>query len=807
MEEKKVDKEITAIDWSTLFVEVNSSESGLTSGDASERLIKNGFNEIPEKKYNPIKDFVRRYWAPMPWLLETAMVLSVFLNHYIEAAMILLLLSVNAVIGYRHSRDSLKAISLLKNRLALSVRVLRDGLWVTVPAREAVIGDIISVKTGEIIPADARILSGNISVDQSSLTGESFPADLGPGEPMYSGSPIRQGEARALVIGTGENTYFGKTARLVVSAKHASHQEEVMLSIVKYMMYLGIAASILVAGYAFALRLSPVIILTFIVIFLMGAVPVALPAVLAIVQSVGALELSKKGAIVSRLEAIEDAASIDTLCLDKTGTITKNELSVTEMITFDGVSREDFLRFAVLSSGTESPDPIDAAITHEAARLAVADGAYIQTKFSPFDPLLKRTEAIAEADGRRIRILKGSPLTILGLCEKNCDENAKRVHDAVIAFSEKGYRSIGVALAEGDLTLLHFMGIIALSDPPRDESCAMIAEIKKLGIRPIMLTGDDIAIASQVAQAAGIGNNILQAADFFDLQDTHIASALADCDGVAGIYPEDKFKVVRALQNAGRFVGMTGDGINDAPALKQAEMGIAVDNAADVAKAAAGIVLTEPGLSVIVGAIETSRRIYQRMLSWVLNKIIKVMSFVGLLTVSFFWLKELPISLLGMSLIVFANDFATMSLATDNASHTPKPNSWEVGIITLASIIPGFFFMLQGLGAIAMGLYFFYLDIPALNSLVLLNLVFSSQFRVFLVRERGHFWVSMPGAALIRTTVAVIVLFSIMGIFGLLTAPLSIVQVAVILCYSMVISLAIDFPKVLSFKLFGLNTE
>ena len=377
---------------------------------------------------------------------------------------------------------------------------------------------------------------------------------------------------------------------------------------------------------------------------------------------------------------------------------------------------------------------------------------------------------------------------------------------AVEAYSRKGYRSLAVAVSgsDGEGDKMGLVGLIALSDPARADSRAMIEEIKTLGIRPIMLTGDDAAIATQISGSVGIGDRILRASDIADLDDKEKVARLASADGVAGIFPQDKFHIVKTFQSEGHMVGMTGDGVNDAPALRQAEMGIAVEGSSDVAKASAGIVLTEPGLAVIVHSIEISRQIYQRMLSWVINKITKVISFVGLLTLSFFWLKELPLSLLGMSLLVFANDFATMSLATDNVVHTPKPNHWEEGSITLASVVPGVLFILQGLGAIALGRYVYHLGMPELRTLVLLNLVFSSQFRVLIVRERGHFWESRPGTALLRTSAAVILVFSAIGIFGILMPALKTSQVLAILAYSAVCSFAADFPKVFSFRHFGL---
>jgi H+-transporting ATPase len=779
--------------------------NGLSSEEAKARILAYGYNEIPEKKENRLKAFLSRYWGPMPWLLEAAMLLSFLLKRPIEAAMIFAVLTVNAVIGYRHSADSRKAIDLLKSKLAATFRVLRDGAWVTMLSREAVPDDVITVKLGEIVPADGCVISGRLSVDQSSITGESYPVELGPGDTVFSGSPVRAGEARCLVKQTGANSFFGKTARLVESAKHASHQEEVMMKIVRYMMYLGLAASLLVAGYALILHIDPWEIVSFAVIFLMGAVPVALPAVLTIVQSVGALELSKRGAVVSRLESIEDAASIDTLCLDKTGTITKNKIEVSDAWMAPGTERPYLILLALLSSSEEGGEPIDAAMRKAAEDSGISAENYVRIDFKPFDPLDKRTESVVEKDGLRIRIAKGAPLSIIRLCAENEGDEDPAALEAVSTFSRQGYRSIAVVAGTADGSPLRLAGVVALSDPLREDSARMIGEMRALGIRPVMLTGDDAAIGARVAAEVGIGDRILGADTFANLGDAELAELIAGCDGAAGVYPEDKFRIVRALQSEGRLVGMTGDGINDAPALKQAEMGIAVYGAADVAKSAAGIVLTEPGLAVIVHAVETSRLIYQRMLSWVFNKIIKVISFVVLLTASFFWFKEIPLTMLGMALLVFANDFATMSLASDKVRSAPNPNRWKVGTITLASIIPGLIFALQGLGALALGRYAFRLGMPELKTLLLLNLIFSSQFRVLIVRERGWFWKSMPSMKLAGTSAAMIAIFGLMGWLGLLTSPLPLSLVLTTLGYSAIASFAADFPKVLSFRILGIE--
>jgi H+-transporting ATPase len=701
---------------------IETSIEGLSDSEVKKRLEIFGYNEIAEKRKNLFREFLLRYWGPMPWLLELAMGLSFVLRHYFEGIIIFVLLTVNAIIGHVHSRGSQKAMELLKKKLAIKAKVLRDGKWIMKDAKEIVPGDIISVGLGDIVPADAKIVSGDLSIDQSALTGESLPAETHQSDIIYSSSVVRRGEARCAVVNTGANTYFGKTAELVKTAKPKSHQEEVMMAVVRYMMYLGIAALVLILAYGVIMRLEEhiVTILTLAVIFLMGAVPVALPAVLTIVQSVGAMELAKKGALVTRLDSIEDAASIDVLCFDKTGTITQNKLSVAESIPFSGYTKKDVVTTAALVSQEEGMDIIDLAVIGYAKSMGVDFTAYKRISHTPFNPSIKRTEAIIEVDTKRFKAVKGAAQIVISMCRGIDKEAIGKANRTIDEFSQKGYRTIAVARSEGDdLDNLNLAGLLSLADPPRPDSKRIIEQARKLGIKPIMLTGDSMAIAQEIALQAGIGGNIIRIADIKGLTDDEQMKVVGESDGFAEIYPEDKYKIVKLLQSRGHMVGMTGDGVNDAPALKQAEMGIAMSNATDVAKASASVVLTEPGISVIINAVTISRQTYQRMLTWVINKVTKVIEFVGLLTLSFFWLHDIVLSLLGMSLLVFANDFVTMSLATDNVKHTPNPNKWNVRNITLASLIPGILLVVEGLIVIFIGINYFHLEGEKLRTMVM----------------------------------------------------------------------------------------
>jgi H+-transporting ATPase len=784
---------------------LKTSSAGLTHSEVQQRLQIYGLNEVAEKKINPVFEFLLRYWGPMPWLLEIAITLSIILKHYLEAAIIFTLLTINTVIGQIQSRGSQRALEALKKRLAVEARVLRDGEWMTTEAREIVLGDIISIGLGDIVPADAKLLTGDLSIDQSVLSGESLPVDAQQSAIIYSGSIVRRGEAKCVVVNTGPNTYFGKTAELVKIARPKSHQEQIMLSIVKYMMFLGIGALVLVAAYAAVTGTGILSILTFAVIFLMGAVPVALPAVLAIVQAVGATELARKGVLVTRLDSIEDAASIDVLCLDKTGTITQNKLSVADVAPFAEYSREEVVVMASLASQGQGKDTIDTAVLGYAKASNINLKPYQQTSFTPFEPSTKRSEAMVATGDKRFRVVKGAPQTVIVLCRGLGAAIISKVNQKVEELSLKGYRTLGVAKSVDDNTdNLQFVGLLSLADPPRPDSRDMIQRARELGVRPMMLTGDNIAIAREIARQVSIGDKIIRIEEFRKMDEAQQVKTIEESDGFAEIYPEDKYRIVKLLQSKGHMVGMTGDGVNDAPALKQAEMGIAVSGSTDVAKASASTVLTEAGVGVIIDAIKTSRHIYQRMLTWVINKVTKVIQVIGLLTVGFFWFHDTVVSLLGMALLIFANDFVTMSLATDNVEYTASPNKWNVRNITFASLIIGILLVGEGAIALFVGSHYFNLTFDQLRTFIMLALVFTSQFRVYVVRERRYFWSSRPGRELLIATVAAIVAFALLGVYGLIVPPVTLFEMLFVLGLSALFTFAIDYPKYLAFKTFGL---
>jgi H+-transporting ATPase len=787
------------------YVALAASMTGLTENEAERRVRELGLNELPERRRNPLLDFLARYWGPMPWLLELTIMLSYATGRYLEAVIVFALLTINAVIAFQHTRSSTKALELLKGRLAIKAKVLRNGEWILSDSKQIVPGDIIQVGLGDLVPADAKIVAGEVSVDQSALTGESLPVATRQSGIIYSSSIIKRGEAKALVLNTGPNTYFGKTAELVKIARPKSHQEQIMSIIVEYSMYVSVAALLFVVLDAALTRaLDLLTIVRFSLIFLIGSIPVALPAVFAIVLSVGAMQLVREGALVTRLNSIEDAASMEVVCLDKTGTITQNKLSVLNSIPFEGYQADDVAIMAALASKEELHDVIDSAVISYAKKLPTKMEGYLQVSFTPFDPSTKRAEAIIEHKGQRFRVVKGATQVVLPLCKID-EEIAKNVQSEVESLSGKGCRTLAIAKSMGDdLGSLKLVGLLPLADPPRPDSKETIEELKGLGVKAKMLTGDNAAIAREIASEVGLGDQIYSMSKLADSSGIDQARILDEYDGLAEIYPEDKYKIVKILQSRGYLVGMTGDGVNDSPALKQAEVGIAVSNSTDVAKASASIVLTEPGLRVILNAIITSRQIYQRMLTWVVNKVTKVVQFVGVLVLGFFWLHHVVLSVLGMVLLVFANDFVTMSLATDNVKTTKSPNIWNVKNITSASLIIGAFLIVEGAAIIFIGTSYYHLPLPALQTFVLLTLVFTSLFRVLIVRERKHFWSSKPGRELMISCSAAVVGFFLLGVFGIVIPSLSIVEVLVALGFSAAFTLCADLPKFYAFRKFGL---
>ena len=654
---------------------LESSPEGLTQAEAQKRLTQYGPNELEEKKSNLLLKFLSYFWGPIPWMIEVAVVLSGVVRHWPDFFIILLLLAANAVVGFWEERTAGNAIEALKAQLAIKARVIRDGKWINPPARELVPGDVIRLRLGDIIPADARLLSGDeVSVDQSALTGESLPTTRKAGGAVFSGSIIRRGEIGALVYATGGNTYFGKTAQLVQAAQTVSHFQKAVLKIGNYLIVLAVTLVAVIIGFAIYRGDHILTTLQFALVLTVAAIPVAMPTVLSVTMAVGARHLARKKAIVSKLVAIEELAGVDVLCADKTGTLTQNKLTLGDPFSVDKVLADQVILAGSLASRADNNDPIDLAVLG-GLKDKEALKAYEILHFQPFDPVHKRTEATVKAkDGRTFRVTKGAPQVILAL-SANAGQVKVAVETAVNECATRGFRSLGVARADGD-GQWEFLGVLPLFDPPREDAKAMIATALKMGVKVKMVTGDALAIARETAKKLDMGTNILDAANLGDSkkQETaEVAESIEKADGFAQVFPEHKFHIVDVLQKRGHIVGMTGDGVNDAPALKKADCGIAVSGATDAARAAASIVLTTPGLSVIIDAIKESRRIFQRMNSYAIYRITETLRVLLFMTAAILVFNFYPLTAVMIVMLALLNDGAILSIAYDNVHYKDKP--------------------------------------------------------------------------------------------------------------------------------------
>jgi H+-transporting ATPase len=768
--------------------------NGLTTGEAQSRLRQFGPNAVPEEKRQPLLLFLRKLWGPVPWMLEASLGLELGLGRYTQAAIIALLLFFNAVISFLQENRAQNALGLLRKRLSIQAKVLRDGTWQTIPSQDLVPGDMIHVRMGDFIPADIDLLKGQLSIDQSALTGESLAVEVGQGKKAFAGAIVQRGEADGAVTATGRQTYFGKTAELVRGAKAASHLEAVILRIVRYLVAVDVILVVGVLAYSWFHAISFADAIPFSLMLLIASVPVALPATFTLASAMGARELAANGVLVTRLSAIEEAAAMDVLCSDKTGTITRNQLTLSAIFPNAPHTEMDVLRLAALSSDESSQDPIDLAILRAAHQRGLHVEKPADIRYTPFDPLTKRTEVTASVDGSEIRIVKGYPRLVAGMSYNAADPTAQ-----VELLARQGYRVIGIAA--GSHEKLEFLGMIGLYDPPRPDSRKLIEDLQTLGVRVVMITGDSRATARAIAGQVGLGEAVYSA----DELRKKIAENSFDCNVVAGVLPEDKFLLVQNLQNGNHVVGMTGDGVNDAPALKQAEVGIAVSNATDVARAAASAVLTKPGLADVLSAVKIGRQIYQRMLTYTFNKIIKTFQIALFLSLGLFLTGNFVTTPRLVILLLFANDFATMSLASDRVSYSRKPDSWKVkplvaGALLMAMAWLGFSFVILFLGTNG-----YHLSLPQLQTLIFVMLVFTGQANIYLVRERGHFWRSRPGLALVLTTLLDVALVSLFASRGILMEPISLGLIALLAGLLLVFAAFLDFFKVLVFRRTGFS--
>ena len=772
------------------MVMINSSATdelrGLTSSEAAAKLAQYGPNQAAEERPHALLALLGKFWAPVPWMLELTIVVELLLRRYREAAVIGVLLIFNAGIGLLQEKRARSALSLLRQRLEIQARVLRDGRWQLLPARDLVPGDAIHIRVGDMSPADVQIASGQVLLDQSALTGESLPVEAGPGQPAYAGTMVRRGEASGCVTVTGTRTTFGRTTELVRLAKSRGHLETIIFSIVKY---LGVLDALLVAGvlvYALAAGLPAGDVLPFALILLVASVPVALPATFTVATALGAMELAREGVLVTRLAAIEEAAGMDVLCSDKTGTITQNRLAVSAVRPLAPYTDDELLRLASLASEESTQDPIDLAIIAAARARGALPPATLKRRFVPFDPSTKRSEAVLSDEHAGTRVVKGAPAAVLALCEAGGGATAGDVE----AMAGDGSRVL--AVAAGAAGVLRPVGLIALRDAPREDSAALIRRLRDLGVRVVMVTGDGPATAAAVARQVGIGDRVCPP----EILRREDPASVLSYDVFAGVLPEEKFRLVAAFQRAGHTTGMTGDGVNDAPALKQAEVGIAVANATDVAKAAASMVLTNPGLSDVVAAVQTSRRIYRRMLTYTLNKIVKTCEISLFLSLGLILTGTFVTTPALIVLLLFTNDFVTMSIATDRVEAASTPRRWHVRPLALTGLSMAILVLALSYTIFFVGRDLLHLPLAQLQTLVFVMLVVSGQGTVYLMREHRHFWRSMPSRSLLASSFLDIVVVGFLATHGILMAPLRPALLATTMGLILLYLAAIDFIKV-----------
>ncbi|WP_243366934.1 plasma-membrane proton-efflux P-type ATPase [Fundidesulfovibrio soli] len=757
-----------------LLERLGSSPDGLSQAEARSRLAQHGPNEIQEKATNAFLKFLSYFWGPIPWMIEAAVVLSAIARHWPDFAIILLLLLANAVVGFWEEHQAGNAIAALKAKLAIRARAKRDGKWVTPEARDLVPGDVIRLRLGDIVPADARLLEGDpIEVDQSALTGESLPATCASGEAVFSGAIVRQGEIDAIVYATGKDTYFGKTAQLVQVARTVSHFQRAVLKIGNYLIILAVSLVVLILCVAFFRGDQMLTTLQFALVLTVAAIPVAMPTVLSVTMAVGARLLARKEAIVTRLAAIEELAGVDILCSDKTGTLTQNKLTLGAPFAVDGVTAVDVIRNAALASRAENKDTIDLAVLGGLSNGEELKG-YEVVHFQPFDPVHKRTEAtVVGADGKEFRTTKGSAQVIMAL-SINAGQVEPAVEKAVNEFAARGFRSLGVARDDGG-GAWRFLGVLPLFDPPREEAKATIAAARQMGVTVKMITGDQFAIAQETAGKLGLGKNILDASGFggTDHPETpQLADAIEQADGFAQVFPEHKFHIVDVLQKRGHIVGMTGDGVNDAPALKKADCGIAVSGATDAARAAASIVLMTSGLSVIIHAITESRKIFQRMNSYAIYRIAETLRVLLFMTLAILVFNFYPLTAVMIVMLALLNDGAILSIAYDNVHYKNTPEAWNMRLVLGVSTVLGVIGVVSAFGLFYLGERVFHLDRAHIQTLMYLKLSVAGHLTIFLTRTRGPFWSIRPARVLWIAVLGTQILATLIAVYGVFMTPL-----------------------------------
>lgn len=762
-------------------------------------------------KVSPLLRLARKFWGLTAWMLELTTLFSFLLQKYFDVYVIGALLVVNAIVGFAQEQKASGAVEALNKRLRINARLLRDGRWQILPANVVVPGDIVRVRAGDFVPADLKIIEeAELGVDQSALTGESMTIDKKEDDMLFSGTIVKRGETNAVVVATGNKTFFGKTTELLQTARPKLHMEEITSKIVRRLLVMvGILiAMVLVASYFDGINLIGVIPLTLVLVVF--AVPVALPAMFTVSMAIGSLELAKKGVLVTRLSASEDAASMDILCADKTGTITMNRLSVTNVVAGEGFDDNTVILYGALASQEANQDPIDLAFISAARERNLPIQSYTQKQFIPFDPKTRRTEAVVGSGSREFRVVKGAANVVAEACHLNLEKAG--IEEKMNDFATRGYRTLAVATSGPD-NALRFCGLVALYDMPRPDSKDLIMELNDIGVSVKMLTGDALPIAKEISNQVGLGDSLVRASDLkreMEKQPSKAAEITEKSNGFAEIYPEDKYALVKSLQSGGHITGMTGDGVNDAPALRQAEVGIAVSNATDVAKGAASAVLTEEGLSNIVCLVEVGRMIYQRIVTWTLNKIVKTFEVAVFIALAFLLTGYYVVSALDIVLLLFVVDFVTISLSTDRVRWSKQPEKWNVTGLVKVGVLLGVFTVIELFGLLFIGLRYLGLanDSSSLQTFTFAALFYLGMFTVLIVRERGHFWNSTPSRTLLVAIIADMMLVAVLvsvGIPGI--TPIPPTYLAFVFSYVLVFSFAVnDHVKHAFMKRFGIGT-
>ncbi len=786
---------------------------GLSSEKAQSRIRLYGYNELAEKKESWLAKIAGCFWGPMPWMIEAAAVLSLVCGDMVDFTIILCLLLFNASIDLWNEFKAVSALDALKNQLALKCRALRDGDWREIDARSLVPGDLIRIRLGDIVPADAKLLTGEyLSVDQAALTGESLPVTKRASDTVYSGSIIKQGEMTALVTATGGNTFLGRTAGLVAGAETTSEFQNTIMHIGNFLVVSAVAVGFIMAFVLLIHGQGFMTTLQYVLLLIVASIPVAMPAVLSVTMALGTLVMSREKAIVSRLEAIEELAGVDILCSDKTGTLTTNKLTLGEPELFEAENEFQLLLAAARASEAEDKDAIDDAVLSGFQAKGEPPAQGHRREFVPFDPITKRTEATFEfTDGSSSRYTKGAPQVVLDLCRPS-EETKAKAKRAVDACAAKGYRTLGVA-SSTDGENWKFLGILTLFDPPRPDSAQTIREARSYGLDVKMVTGDHIAIGVETSDKLGLGTHMLAANEVFDddfdpnRPPRRVVKRVVEADGFAQVFPEHKYAIVKAFQEKGHVVAMTGDGVNDAPALKQADVGIAVDGATDAARAASDLVLTAPGISTIITAIQTSRQVFARLVGYTLYRTamtIDVMLFVALATMIY---QFKPLSVVMIVLLCLLDDIPVMAIAYDNTEVAKKPCRFHIKYIIGLSSVLGVLSVIETFGLLVVALDTEFQGFLAsvtgtavktehIQSLMFLQLMAGGHLLLFVTRTKGRFWQRpWPSWQLFAAVVGTQLLSIVLCGFGVLVERLPWVLIGGVYVYNIIWMLFLDLVK------------